>query len=67
MGADWAIYPIAFFVCTILSRDILAGADVEYDPVSGERKWWAANRRQFLLFWLTAWVLGGGLWGLSHY
>jgi hypothetical protein len=59
MGGDWAIYPIAFFVCVILSRTILGGADKERDSMT-------TDRRRFWLFWLAAWVLGGGAWWLSH-
>jgi hypothetical protein len=25
-----------------------------------------ADRRRFWLFWLAAWVLGAGVWRLSH-
>jgi hypothetical protein len=64
MGGDWAIYPIAFFVCMILSQDILGGADKE--PVSITGKWWMTDRRRFLMFWLLAWLVGGGLWFLSQ-
>jgi hypothetical protein len=59
MGGDWLIYPIAFFVCMILSRDILGGAGKHRDSMT-------ADRRRFWLFWLAAWVLGAGVWWLSH-
>jgi hypothetical protein len=60
MGGDRAIYPIAFFICMILlSRDILCGAEKERDSMT-------ADRRRFWLFWLAAWVLGAGVWWLSH-
>jgi hypothetical protein len=59
MGGDWAIYPIAFFVCIILSRSVLGGADKGRDSMS-------ADRRRFWLFWLAVWVLGAGVWALSH-
>jgi hypothetical protein len=59
MGGDWAIYPIAFFVCMILSRSILGGADKGRDSMM-------TDRRRFWLFWLAAWVLGAGVWWLSH-
>ena len=59
MGGDWAIYPIAFFVCVILSRTIFDGADKERDAIT-------TDRRRFWLFWLAAWVLGAGVWALSH-
>jgi hypothetical protein len=59
MGGDWAIYPIAFFICMILSRDVLGGAEKERDSMT-------ADRRRFWLLWLVAWVLGAGVWWLSH-
>jgi hypothetical protein len=59
MGGDWAIYPIAFFVCMILSRTTLRGADKQRDSMT-------TDRRRFWLFWFAAWVLGAGVWWLSH-
>jgi len=58
MGGDWAIYPIAFFVCMMLSR-VLDGTEKERNSMT-------ADRRRFWLFWLAAWVLGAGVWRLSH-
>jgi hypothetical protein len=58
MGGDWAIYPIAFFVCMMLSR-VLDGTEKERNSMT-------ADRRRFWLFWLVAWVLGAGVWWLSH-
>jgi hypothetical protein len=59
MGGDWAIYPIAFFICMILSRDIFGAADKQRDSMT-------TDRRRFWLFWFVAWVLGAGVWWLSH-
>jgi hypothetical protein len=43
----------------ILSRTILGGADKEHHSMTNDR-------RRFWLFWPAVWVLGAGVWWLSH-